>query len=195
MSNNRIKPYGGTSAERMTALIKKHNPKLDKPTISFTFSTPTSLVGHVNTSLFVRTENTAPTTNPNGESVTARTAQFEEVQYTRLPLDVLNLLPPCEVLPVQGVTLPFTIHEVLPKINEALGLDLLPSEVKNHYYVKETDSFTLEINGENSLAWTPNSQYVFELHGIDKKDLDNDDRILEDGTRREFEDGKLRVEE
>lgn len=184
----RIKPYGGTSLARLSNLIKASNPKLNRSDVSFEFGTPVAATGWLNTTLFAR-----PIVNSTlhvSTTVTPTPALFEEIQYRRLSLNVLRMLPLCEIRPVENITLPFSIHEVLPEINKALGLNLTTDEVINHRYENAMTTYKLEIANDTNLAWLK-SEYLFETtlgYGANT-------RLMEDGTVRDNEAGAPRVVE
>lgn len=186
---DRVKPYSGKSVTRLANLIKSANPKLNRPDVSFEFGVPVGVQGWLNTTLFAR-----PIINSICPTVCTTSmpppALFEEIQYRRLSLDALKMLPECEIYPVQNVVLPFSIHDILPQINEALGLDLLPEEVVNHRYENAALTYKLEILNDGNLAWTK-SHYMFET----SLGYGTNTRLLEDGTIRGNETGAPRVTE
>lgn len=182
----RVKPYGGNSASRLANLIKSANPKLNRPDVSFEFGMPVAVQGWLNTTLFIR-----PIINSSlskCSNVDPPPALFEEIKYRRLSLDVLKMLPECELLPVDDITLPFSIHEILPQINSALGLDLTPEEVVNHRYENAALTYKLEIVNDANLCWV-RSHYMFEtILGFG-----TNTRLLEDGSVRGNESGTPRI--
>lgn len=184
---NRVKPYKGRSTHRLADLIKEANPKLKRENISFEFGSPVPVVGWLNTELMVRP---IVLDTPNTCGCETVPALFEKIRYRRLDLNVLNLLPACEIKPVENVSVPFNIHAILPQINEALGLDLTADEVVDRRYENAATHYKLEIRGDHNLAWAP-SFYMFET----TLTYDTNTRLLEDGTVRDVEDGKPRVSE
>ena len=185
---DRIKPYGGNSVTRLSNLIKCANPKLNRPDVSFEFGTPVAATGWLNTTLFAR-----PIVSSNlhiSTTVTPTPALFEEIQYRRLSLSVLRMLPICAIHPVEGITLPFSIHDVLPEINKALGLNLLPEEVVNHRYENAMLTYKLEIADDTNLAWVK-SEFMFET----TLGYGTNTRLMEDGNVRDNESGSPRIVE
>lgn len=146
------RPYGGTSVARLTASVNRANNKNLKYGIDFTFGVPQAFVGEA--------RNAKIDVIPLKNLDKVKTAT---VYYTRLPIDVLNSLPSSLTTSVDIYSLPFSIHEILPRINVALGLDLVPGEVENTVYEDEADSYTLTIK-EGCLAWTPSSVDFNAVH-------------------------------
>ena len=191
-SMDRVKPYSGRSEKRLAGLIKAANPKLNRDDIDFEFGTPTAIAGWINTEVHVRPVVTSTVTDRDGCPCphTVTPALFEKIAYRRMSLQDLRLLPACMILSVKNVSLPFSIHDILPQINEALGLDLLPTEVVNHRYENVAKTYKLEISSHHNLAWTK-SYYMFEADiGIN-----TNTRLLEDGSMRVSETGTPRVSE
>jgi hypothetical protein len=153
----RILPYSGTSFDRLSKLIKARNPKTDTAYLKFEFQNPTLLDEDFNTKIVTAPVRVKSTTD---DSVVTR-YPAQEVQYRRLKLDVLSLLPQGEIRLVQNLQLPFNVQNVLDKINEALGLNLQPNEVFNTLYTSYQERYRLEIKSTNNLAWLP-SFYDFE---------------------------------
>lgn len=146
----RIKPYSGTSSDRLSALIRKAQIPPLPTSVSFSFGTPS--VG------------TKPVPNPTVVSAVASVNGRQEdpvpVDYNRLSGEALHRLPPGELVPYNPITFPTTIHAILPQINEALGINLIAAEVVN------TDLPSIPVNGititikPTSLAWVP-GDYLF----------------------------------
>lgn len=144
----RIKPYQGTSYERLSTLIRNaQKPALPK-SVTFVFE---SLVGEVDSEV---------TSIVAVAKVNKRVDPAETLQYTRLSLGVLFHLPVGELLPFGQMSFPTTVHAILPLINEALGLNLIPEELE------DTELPTIPVNGlpltvtSVSLAWLPGT-YLF----------------------------------
>lgn len=150
------KPYSGTSASRLTALVNRFNATALVYGLDITFNAPRVYTGveEANTTITV-----IPLRNP-GRYLAA------DVDYSRLPIDALDQLPAGFVKPVQIHTVPFSTHGILPRINEALGLDLVPSEVENVVFEESQDTYTLTIK-EGSLCWLPSSIEFLAEHVID----------------------------
>lgn len=150
-----LRPYGGTSVARLTTLVNRANRSNLIYGVDFTFGPPTA-------------EDIDEERNTKIEIVPKDTKRYKaaDVYYQRLPIYVLNLLPEEFIRPIEIPARPFTIHEVLPKINEALGLDLVPEEVEDtaHDGVSESCLLTLK---EGSLTWLPSSVEVAIRYMVD----------------------------
>lgn len=147
---SRIKPYQGTSQERLSQLIRDAQQPALASTVSFTFDEPVAVVD-----------------SPIGATNIMTTAKAGSridppvnIRYKRLSAEVLWDLPPGELLPFDPVIFPTTVHSILPIINQALGINLIPEEVVN------TTIMTIPENGitititEKSLAWKA-GDYLF----------------------------------
>jgi len=114
------RPYAGSSAERLTALINKDNNSEIREGVDFYFGVPEA---------YTDTEgrNTQIVLTP----IPGR--PFNPVQktvfYKRLELAALSRLPEGMVKTVRIEAVPFSIHEILGALNAALGVDLQPDEV------------------------------------------------------------------
>lgn len=150
-----IKPYKGLSNDRLTDLINSDNGTTLVEGVDFNYGPVTESAG-------TGGRNTAI------ELIPTDTTQYTSsvVRYTRLPIHVMGLLPEGEVDSVEISELPFTIHQILPKINEALGLDLTPDEVLNTTHTQRHSVYPLTIL-PGSLAWLPSTYYFkVELDGV-----------------------------
>lgn len=144
-------PYIGISSDRLTQLINTLNTRDIRYGIDFTFSSPLSNIG------------------PNGENtkvtiVSISNSDFTgqvDFYYNRLPLSVLNYIPPTDKSVVNIPTVPFYIHDILDTINTALNINLTTDEVVNTYYTAMQSKYRLEIQTTESLAWVP-SYYDFD---------------------------------
>lgn len=91
----------------------------------------------------------------------------QTLTYTRLPLDVMYSLTREQIRPVKPQAVPFSIHEKLDEINDALGLTLTPAEVVDTTYSEIKGIYELQIvHNTASIAWLQSSyQFVadFEL--------------------------------
>jgi hypothetical protein len=149
----RTTPYGGLSNDRLTALINFYNPTTQVTEgVDFTYGPPEEYsdgLGRNSKVTLVPVEGT-------------QYAGPEDVHYWRLPISVLSLLPAGFVQPVVIDAFPFSIHASLAAINEALGLNLTPSEVEDTIYSEEQSTYTLTALGANSLAWI-DSTYEFQV--------------------------------
>lgn len=147
----RIKPYQGTSKERLSQLIRDAQQPTLPQTVSFDFEQPVAdtdpnVIGSTSVMATAKTGN--------------RVDPAVNVNYKRLSAEVLWDLPPGELIPFDPMIFPTTTHAILPAINQALGLNLLPEEVVNTplYSIPE-NGITITIT-ENSLAWRAGS-YLF----------------------------------
>lgn len=173
----RIKPYSGRSLDRLVALINLNNGLNLTYNTDFTLNNLSSIVG---------------TNGRNSQLVfTPKLFQFynnQNIQYRRLSLAVLNTLPAEEIQTVVIQRVPFFTHEILPEINEALGLNLDPSEVLNELHTTMVDSYRIKIKDNvSSLAWL-DSEFIFQAQHQNV-------RLMEDGSVRLMEDGSPRLME
>jgi hypothetical protein len=146
-------PYGGLSNDRLTALINANNPTTPVVEgVDFSYGPPRDYSDGAG-------RNTEVTLTP--VAGTHYTNQ-ENVHYTRLPIDVLSLLPVGFVRPVVIDSFPFSIHSSLDAINAALGVNLIPDEVEDTTYSEEQASYVLHVLGSTSLAWL-DSTYEFQV--------------------------------
>lgn len=144
-----VKPYGGSSRQRLTDLINSANKSQLIEGVDFEYGDLQSFSPH-------------PGTNTKVTLRSLRTDKVDaDVFYTRLGIDVLANLPPSLLQKVHLPEPPFSIHDVLDEINRALGLDLEPDEVVNLRYTTPQESYTLRIAPNRSLAWR-DSQYLFK---------------------------------
>ena len=139
------KPYSGTSAARLTEMVNRANASAFVYNYDFTFGSPEAVSGEdgANTSV---------------KMIPLRALDrydSVELRYTRLPISVLELLA-AEFSPVPIHVVPFNTLSILPQINAALGINLLPGEVDNVIFEEELPSYTLTIK-EGSLGWLPSS--------------------------------------
>lgn len=173
----RTKPYSGRSLDRLVSLINLNNGLNLNYNTDFTLTNLTSVVG----------------TNGRNTQLTFTPRQFQfynnqNIQYKRLSLAVLNTLPAEEIQKVVIQRVPFFTHEVLPEINEALGLNLDPSEVLNELHTSIVDSYRIKIRDNSaSFAWLESEFYFQAQH--------QNVRLMEDGSVRLMEDGSPRLME
>lgn len=147
---SRIKPYKGTSQERLSELIRVSQPSRLPSYVNFNFGPP------------------RPGPEPDEKSTTVLAEAYTSnrhdapvaVNYRRLSVDALTRLPPGELVPFDPITFPTTVHAILPQINAALGLDLVTSEVRDEPLdVMPLNGITVKIN-DTSLAWLA-GEYFF----------------------------------
>lgn len=146
-----IKPYDGLSGDRLTDLINLDNSSSLVQGVDFTYGPVTVINGNNgrNTAIDV-----LPTdTESHSEST---------VKYIRLPISIMGLLPVGEVDSVDVDALPVTTHDLLPRINAALGLSLTEDEVQNIEYTQVLATYPLTIVDGN-IAWLP-STYNFKVN-------------------------------
>lgn len=74
--------------------------------------------------------------------------------FRRQPPSEIDIQPEGNVVPVDIPQYPFSIHEILPLLNEALSLDLTTADVENETFTEERASFPLTFK-ENNYAWLP----------------------------------------
>ena len=80
------------------------------------------------------------------------------VSYKRLNLNILDdMLDGTVQIPVPE--LPFRIHDILPTINKALGINLSTRDVENTLYVTPDEFYEIKVNEKTSLAWI--GSYLF----------------------------------
>ena len=170
-----LEPYEGLSRDRLVALINKNLDFGDQIVygVDFTF-------GKI-TTIYTPEYNTRVRLKPTNSGAFVE----QDIFYNRLDIDALSRLPAGTIQPVD-VSLPFTIHGVLPAINAALGLDLLASEVFDATHTQAQATYTLQVRS-NQYAWMPSS-YEFTPNIL----VINVGRQLEDGSARTMEDGSPR---
>lgn len=148
---NEIKPYAGKSNDRLTTLINADNRLIAEEAgeeyvdlvegVDFTYGIMAAAVGPGgrNTKIEI-----IPTDLDNFTTSTPG--------YTRLSIDTLSQLPEDYTDPLEILTYPFSIHDILDEINAALGLDLTPEEVVNTVINTPAMRHPLTINA-TSVAW------------------------------------------
>lgn len=137
-----LTPYRGLSTQRLTAMINQDNRSALRHGVDFTFGQP---------ELFA--DNNGRNTRVKLISLKPDRYRDEWVYYRRLPLTALDRLPSGMVHPVAIASLPFSIHQILPQLNAALGLDLVPSEVQDANFSTPQSDYPLRIVDANSVAW------------------------------------------
>lgn len=147
--SERIKPYGGSSRNRLTKLINSANATALVEGIDFEYGEPI--------------EDLRQNTNTRISILPLRPGhRIQQVNYRRLNINALQALPPNIISKVNVRSWPFSIHENLEEINEALGLNLVPEEVHDDVYYDE-GQITLYLRiTEASHAWLPGS-YPFKI--------------------------------
>lgn len=147
----RIKPYLGTSNERLGNLIRRAQQPVMSSQVSFTYGTPL----HVEGGEEGRTEVEVVA------KYNRRTDAPTMVTYNRLSIDALNRLPAGELVPFDPMSFPTTTHGILPQINEAMGLSLVPDEVVDAPIpVIPPNGINLTITNQ-SLAWIPDDYLIY----------------------------------
>lgn len=155
---SRIKPYQGTSANRLSQLIRNAQMPVLPGNVAFTFGAPKP--------------GTKPVPGATEVVVAATTGKRQDapvtVNYKRLSVAVLNRLPPGELVPFDPMIFPTTMHAVLPQINAGLGLDLTPEEVEDAELPSiPINGITITIN-ESSLAWLPGDYFFLYAPAADQ---------------------------
>lgn len=142
-------PYAGISSKRLVDLINFSNNKQLVEGVDFRFGNPRVVQGAMGYNTRTRLHR-----------LTSEYPADIDVEYTRRPLSDLADLPSGMVVRALMDSPTFRVHDVLDRINAALGLDLQPHEVVNENFTAEQASYPITIT-ENSLAWEPGS--VFQL--------------------------------
>lgn len=141
----RIKPYQGTSHDRLSQLIRNAQQPPLPLEVSFIHGDPRRgpYPGVGSTTLDTRAVTAIHTDIPVA------------VNYDRLSVEALQRLPAGELLPFDMISFPTWMHDILPKINEAIGLNLSTDEVLDVELLEIPDNgFTITIT-EASVAWLP----------------------------------------
>jgi hypothetical protein len=151
----RLKPYSGTSLDRLVLEINRINNLHLVYGEDFTLSMPWAATGS-------NGRNTEVTFTPlvfNGGF------KQQVLRYTRLNLDVLGKLPEGAVLPVFIKDLPTTARAILGTINEALGIDLSPEEVEDTPYPPKVfdTKYPLKIAEGVSYGWIGEYDFAVEV--------------------------------
>lgn len=145
-----LTPYGGLSTNRLTAMINQDNRSALRYGVDFTFGQPELFAGTGGRNTRVKLVSLKPNRYWD-----------EWIYYRRLPLTALDRLPEGMVKPVPISSLPFSIHQLLPQINAALGLDLVQEEVEDATFFAPQSDYPLRIVDANSVAWY-NSDFHFK---------------------------------
>lgn len=145
-----LTPYSGLSTSRLTAMINQDNRSALRYGVDFTFGQLEPFAGNGGRNTRVKLVSLKP-----------QRYRDEWVYYRRLPLTALDRLPEGTVKPVTIASLPFSIHQILPQLNTALGLDLVPSEVEDAIFSTPQSDYPLRIVDANSVAWH-NSDFHFK---------------------------------
>lgn len=147
--SERMKPYGGSSSDRLTRLINESNGTSLVEGIDFEYGEPLAeSVGRTNTKVALHVKH--------------EDFRNQFLHYRRLDIGALALLPKSEKEAVYINSWPVSIHQELSKINASLGLNLTTEEVVNAvHHDRGQDKLPLKISNK-SLAWLP-SEYLFEI--------------------------------
>lgn len=151
----KIRPYKGTSPQRLVALINQENGSDLQLGIDLSFGPPAPWVDE-------QARNTKISAIPSPTSIYKKP---QDVFYWRLNLRVLDNLPDGVVEKVVIPGFPFSIHSILPAINAALGLDLRPEEVEDTLYETEQALYSLTIKADVSEAWIGDFEFETRLEG------------------------------
>lgn len=173
----RILPYKGTSHARLSELIEKSQP-LALPLFSqFGFKYLEAVPGGQEGATRVTAIHSIGNVYQSDEI---------ELNYTRLSLDVLKDLPHGEILGFEDVAYPTSTHRILDKINHALGLDLVESEVEDTPLAAAPEKMPVTITSK-SLLWLPGT-YLFNMRYTPA-----DSRITSGGEFRITNTGRIRI--
>ena len=171
----RIKPYRGKSKERLNAMIRATTvPAIPKDITLLISDTVEQEQGqNTNSKVDVRAVMSHGVSAP----IT--------LKYRRLNIGMLKRLPNGELLPYKDIAFPTTVHQILPIINEALGVDLHWSEVINDRVDSiPANGLTIRIN-ENSHAWRAGTHLFGYAPGADGQAARGQDlRIPTDERKR-----------
>ncbi len=144
---DRVKPYSGLSVDRLTNLLNTESNTNYVYNSDFVFGNPTPATGPGG-------QNTIVSVIPTGQRAPSHHL------YKRLNINILgDLRGTASVLAVDVGDGNFNIHDILPQINDKLGVDLTTAEVQNTQYSQLDTHYRLTIT--NSLAWLPGSFYDF----------------------------------
>lgn len=147
-----LTPYIGKSNDRLTAMINKDNKSTLQEGVHFTYG---AVEDH--TDADGRNSKIVLTPVPG-----TKFKEAAEVYFWRLDLAVLGELPAGSIDKVYNVTLPTSIHQLLPRINAALGLTLQPAEVKDTAIATQVATADIEIEA-GSLAWLAGTKFTIDL--------------------------------
>lgn len=148
------KPYSGYSSPRLTELINTANEANLQEGVDFTFGLPSPYSDS-------KGRNTKVQITPTNQR-----RRKQEIHYTRLSLDVLNRMPGAPTLEVEIPAIPFNTRQILPKINEALGINLTENEIEDEIFSSKLVAYPLRINSAISLAWI-DSDFKFKARHPD----------------------------
>lgn len=147
------KPYIGSSVERLVKLINNDNDTNWVLGTHFEF-------GPVEDFSDNKGRNTQVLMKPL-PAAGRRTQSL--VKYSRLDLNVLAALPAGFIKSIEVQSLPFSIHNYMDEINEALGLSLTPDEVVNTTYSQKQERYPLTI-ATGSMAWLDGTAFDIRVY-------------------------------
>lgn len=138
-----VTPYTGTSLQRLADELNAANRLNLRPGVDFNFTTVRSIdaAGSINTEVVFK------------PLLFAGLFKEQKLQYTRLNIGVLDNLPKGSIKPVVIEKLPSTYAELVPAINKAFGLDLVPDEILDSAVPYDVTKLVLKVNESASLAW------------------------------------------
>ncbi|MFL9998856.1 DUF7941 domain-family protein [Paraburkholderia sediminicola] len=145
-------PYIGKSADRLVALINADNNTALQAGQEFEFGQPEEDAKAPDG------RNTKVTLIPMPDSLLY---DRQDVYYWRLDISALERLPLGSTRAIEAPPVPFSTHDVLPQLNDALGLELVPAEVEDITYTTIDDAYPLTI-APSSYAWVV-STYMFKV--------------------------------
>jgi hypothetical protein len=171
-------PYIGLSAERVLELANTKNSKSYQLGVDFNWGTVESAVAPGGRNSRVRLLSLLPD------------YQSDWLYFRRLSPTDIDKQPEGDIQLVEMPDLPTSTHAILPLLNEALGLNLVPEEVEDLTYTDIQETYPLTIK-EGSYAWTPGT-YQFKTELKFPLDLR---LVSEDGTtyRAIDEEGTYRI--
>lgn len=145
-------PYGGSSADRLIAMINEENGTDYVNNLNVTVGPPFATVGDglSNTRVIVKA---IEDMRYDGEM---------EILYNRLPLEALVSESGCPIGPVYIESLPFSIHEILDRLNDVYRTNISPDEVEDEVFTEKRDKYPLKIKEDVSLAWL-RSEFEFPV--------------------------------
>lgn len=154
---NPIRPYGGTSKQRLTDLINAKNQTSLVEGVDFEFGEIDDVPGHPG----------YPRHNTKVRLISKQLGKSDvDVHYTRLGIDILTHLPAEMLGEIIVDDLPLHIRTSINRINRALGLDLTPDEVEDLVFHDARKSYPVQIRQDASVAWLPSEIQVRARHAL-----------------------------
>lgn len=173
----RLTPYAGTSHVRLADLINTSQVIPLPPSVEFEFDNVRAVTSERYGETLVRVKPT----------LYGKPAPIQDLRYLRLSLDVIWELPEGSILPIEDVVYPTTLHELLPLINDKLGLDLIKQEVLDYAITERPNILTLNIV-DQCLAWMPGPYNIPVINN-----LPNGIRITQERAIRTVDTNAIRI--